>query len=323
MKKSISRFVLVILILLASFTSGCHPTGASAEHGDALQGTITISGAWALYPMMIRWGEEFQKLHPSVKFDIAAGGAGKGMADAISGAVDIGMVSRDIHPEEVELGAFWVAVAKDAVFLTVNENNPVWEDLQHKGISQPTLVGIYITGEITTWGQVIERPEVTDAIHVFTRSDACGAADTWASYLGGEQEDLLGIGVYGDPGVLDAIIKDPAGIGFNNLNYAFDFDTGLPVTGAWVSPLDINANGIADPQEVFHTKDAAVNAVALDLYPSPPARDLNLVTKGQPNGLTKTFIIWILTDGQQYLSEMGYVALPQDKLDLELSKLGD
>jgi len=323
MKMHISRFILVILIFLVSFTSGCRPTGASAEREDELEGTITISGAWALYPMMIRWGEEFQILHPGVQFDISAGGAGKGMADAIGGAVDIGMVSRDIHPEEVELGAFWVAVAKDAVFLTVNEKNPVWDDLQQKGISQATLVRIYITGEITTWGQIVGRPEVTDAIHVFTRSDACGAAATWASYLGGKQEDLLGIGVYGDPGVLDAVIKDPAGIGFNNLNYAFDFDTGLPVTGARISPLDINANGIADPEEVYSTKEIAVDAVALDRYPSPPARDLNLVTKGQPEGLTQAFIIWILTDGQQYLSEMGYVALPQDKLDIELNKLGN
>ena len=88
------------------------------------------------------------------------------------------------------------------------------------------MIGIFITGEITTWGQVVGRPEVTDPIHVFTRSDACGAADTWAEYLGKAQEDLLGIAVYGDPGLLDAVIKDPLGIGFNNLNYAFDMETG-------------------------------------------------------------------------------------------------
>ena len=273
--------------------------------------------------MVIRWGEEFQKLHPGVQFDISAGGAGKGMADTLSGAVDIGMVSRPVYPEESEKGAFWVAVAKDAVFLTVNQNNPVWDDLNKMGISREMLVRIYITGEITTWGQVVDRTEVTDAIHVFTRSDACGAADAWAGYLGGKQEDLLGIGVYGDPGVLDAIIKDPLGIGFNNLNYAFDFDTGVPVEGSLVTPLDINGNGIADLEEVYDTKEAAMDAVALNNYPSPPARDLNLVTKGQPLGLTRAFMAWILTDGQEYLVEMGYVALPQDKLDEEMSKLGN
>lgn len=321
MKKTIlsNASILILSLLLIS----CNPTVAGTGNNPDLQGTITVSGAWALYPMMIRWGEEFEQHHPGVQFDISAGGAGKGMADAVSGAVDIGMVSRDIYPEEIEMGAFWVAVTKDAVFLTLNENNPVWDDLHQKGISQEMLVGIYITGEITTWGQVVGRPEVTDPIHIFTRSDACGAAATWAQYLGGKQEDLLGIGVYGDPGVLDAVIKDSLGIGFNNLNFVFDFDTGLPVKGAQVAPLDINANGLADPEELYDTKEAAINAVALKHYPSPPARDLNLVTKGQPAGLTQAFITWILTDGQQYLEEIGYIALPQDKLDEELLKLGN
>ena len=318
-----TRNIIVIILALGIFVSGCRSAGGVSESGNELQGTITISGAWALYPMVIRWREEFQKIHPDVQFDISAGGAGKGMADALSEAVDIGMVSRPIYPEEQEKGAFWVAVAKDAVFLTVNENNPVWDDLHQQGISHETLVGIYITGEITTWGQVVDRPDVTEAIHIFTRSDACGAANAWSGYLGGNQENLLGIGVYGDPGVLDAVIKDPLGIGFNNLNYAFDFDTGMPVAGSHVAPMDINGNDIADLEEVYDTKEAAVNAVALNYYPSPPARDLNLVTKGQPVGLSQAFIAWILADGQQYLVEMGYIALPQDKLDAALNTLGN
>jgi phosphate transport system substrate-binding protein len=319
MKKTTLSHILILFF--CSMLLSCNPFVAETGNDPDLHGTITISGAWALYPMMIRWAEEFQKIHPGVEFDISAGGAGKGMADAISGAVDIGMVSRDIHPEEIEMGAFWIAVARDAVFLTVNKDNPVWDELHQNGITREELIGIYITGEITSWGQVVGLPEVNESIHVFTRSDACGAAATWAGYLGGKQEDLLGIGVYGDPGVLDAVIKDPQGIGFNNLNYAFDFDTGLPVTGARVSPLDTNLNGFLEPEEIYDTKEAAVNAVSLGYYPSPPARDLNLVSKGQPVGLVKIFFTWILTEGQQYLSEMGYVALPQGKLDIELSKL--
>ena len=51
--------------------------------------------------MMTRWAEEFQKTYPQVQFDISAGGAGKGMTDALSGAVDIGMVSRTVKDEEI------------------------------------------------------------------------------------------------------------------------------------------------------------------------------------------------------------------------------
>jgi phosphate transport system substrate-binding protein len=139
--------------------------------------------------------------------------------------------------------------------------------------------------------------------------------------LGAQQEDLLGIGVYGDPGVLDAVIKDPLGIGYNNLNYAYDFDTGQPLAGARVVPLDVNGNRMTDLEELYDSKEQAVYAVAIGNYPSPPARNLNLVTNGQPTSLVQTFLIWILTDGQQYLDEAGYIPLSPDVLAQELAKL--
>jgi phosphate transport system substrate-binding protein len=64
-----------------------------------------------------------------------------------------------------------------------------------------------------------------------------------------------------------------------------------------------------------------MDAVATGRYPSPPARDLNLVTKGKPTGLTKAFIAWILTDGQKYVDEVGYIALVKSKLDAASKKL--
>ncbi|MBN1991253.1 MAG: substrate-binding domain-containing protein [Anaerolineae bacterium] len=320
MKKLI--WLITLLTISTWLITGCGPS-SRANSGGGPANTITISGAWALYPMMIRWSEVYQETHPQIRFDISAGGAGKGMADALANAVDIGMVSREIYPEEIDKGAFWIAVTKDAVFLTVNEKNPVWDDLHRQGVTQETLIGIYITGEITTWGQVAGRAEVTDPIHVFTRSDAAGAPATWAEYLGGKkQEDLLGVGVYGDPGVLDAVIKDPLGIGFNNLNYAFDADTGQPLAGARVAPLDVNANGQAEPAEIYDTKEQAIQAVAEENYPSPPARALNLVSNGPPQGVVKEFIIWILTDGQQYVNEVGYIPLTNQQLEAELKKLG-
>ena len=323
--KSLSRqmsFVLAGLALLLVLAS-CGQSGATGQvspQGE-LEGTITISGAWALYPMMVRWQEEFQTLNPNVRIDISAGGAGKGMADALAGAVDIGMVSRSIYPEEEQKGAFWVSVTKDAVFSAISAENPVLEDLLQQGMTREDFAGVYISGDITTWGQLVGRPEVTDPIHVYTRSDACGAAATWAEYLGGTQEDLLGVAVYGDPGLLEVVIKDPLGIGYNNLNYAFDMETGEPVAGSQVVPIDVNGNGKADPEETFRSKREAVDAVASGRYPSPPARDLNLVTKGKPAGLVQTFLQWILSEGQKYVDETGYIALPQQQIEAQLAKL--
>lgn len=310
-----TQFLFVLLTVLSLLLSACG-TGSTvpASEGE-LSGTITISGAFALYPMMTRWAEEFQMRHPEVQFDISAGGAGKGMTDAISGAVDIGMVSRSVKPEEEEQGAYGIAVTKDAVFPVINAGNPVAADIMKNGITQETLIKIYITGEIKTWGEVVGNPAITDEIHIYTRSDACGAGEMWAKFLGDKkQEDLLGIAVNADPGVLEAVIKDPLGIGYNNLGYAFDLSTGIAVEGAVVIPIDINTNGTADADEIADTQSKAVELIATGKYPSPPARALNLVTKGKPTGLVQAFILWILTDGQQFVGEAGYVQLTPDQL---------
>ena len=327
MQKNVRFLIAGLLIALLLSACGPQATPTQAENLQGvptqveLQGTLTISGAFALYPMMTRWGEEFQKLHPGVQLDLSAGGAGKGMTDAISGAVDIGMVSRDVTTDEEALGAYWVAVTKDAVFPSISDKNPVLSDLLAKGVQRDTLAKIFITGEIKTWGEVIGKLEVTDEIHIYTRSDACGAAEVWAKYLGGKQEDLTGIGVFGDPGLLDAVVKDPLGIGYNNLNYAYDMSTGKPVADSMIIPIDMNENGQADADELLETKAEAVDAVATGKYPSPPARALNLVTKGKPSGLVKTFIEWILTDGQQFIGEVGYIQLTTDQLETSLQKI--
>ncbi len=312
--------LLFTLLILALVSSACGQP-AVAQKSGASQGTIAISGAWALYPMMVTWAEEYQKIHPGVRIDVSAGGAGKGMADTLGGAVDIGMVSRDITPDEEAKGAYWIAVTKDAVFPTASTQNPAVESLMSRGISQETFSGLFISGRITTWGEIVGDPQFTDEVHVYTRSDACGAAEVWAKYLGKKQEDLLGIGVFGDPGILDAVIKDPLGLGYNNLNYAFDMSSGKPVAGAIVVPVDVNDNGKADPEEVMDTKVKAVSAVASGRYPSPPARVLNLVTKGKPSGITQDFLEWILTDGQQYVDVTGYIQLEAGQLASELDKV--
>jgi phosphate transport system substrate-binding protein len=312
---------IAVVALLGLILGGCGQAAGQPSAGG-LSGTLTISGAWALYPMMVRWSEEFHALHPDVQFDISAGGAGKGMADALAGAVDIGMVSRNIHPEEIEQGAFWVAVTKDSVVPTTNANNPFLARLQAQGINRVAAEAIWI-GQVTTWSQIIEDLSVDDEVHVYTRSDACGAAETWAAYLGGyRQEDLVGVAVYGDPGLAEAVSQDPLGIGYNNLNFAYDADTGRPVAGLQVIPLDLNENGQVETDENFYaTKSELVAAIADGRYPSPPARDLNLVTRGAPSGLTLAFIRWILTDGQAFVEETGYISLTNAQLQAELAKL--
>lgn len=271
------------------------------------RGTIRISGAWALYPMVVKWAEVYRAGHPGVRLDISAGGAGKGAADALGGLVDIGMVSRAIHPDEIKKGGWFVPVCKDAVFPTINNRNPWVKQIYATGLKRDLLIGIW-SKKITNWSQVVKGANAP--IHVYTRSDACGAAETWAKYLGRKQEDLKGTAVYGDPGVAGAVCRDPYAIGFNNLNYCYDVRTTLPIAGLFVAPIDVNANGRIDKAEYFYASIShLLRAVNEGRYPSPPARELNFLCKDKPTGATAAFIRWVLSEGQKYTRSNGYVGL--------------
>lgn len=313
--------IVVYLFCFILFVSFLYSSQVmAADPAQNLKGTIRISGAWALYPMMVKWGEEFRKTYPGIRIDISAGGAGKGIADALNGLVDIGMVSRDIRPEEIKPGTTYVPVVKDAVFPTMSMNNPAMKNIAKKGIKKKTFNDLWILGKPLTWGE-ISGTNTNNSMQVYTRSDSCGAAETWAHYLGKKQEDLKGVGVYGDPGLAEAVKRDVYGVGYNNLNYAYDAKTGLPVAGIQIIPIDVNENGKIDPNEDLSTKEKAIKAVLSGVYPSPPARDLYLITKERFKGPSKTFVQWILTEGQKYVNDVGYIKIAPKQIAESLKKL--
>jgi len=314
---------ITILLICTVLIYGCKNSGNNtSSNSNQLKGSISLSGAFALYPMAQNWADEFMKLHPDVKIDISAGGAGKGMTDVLSGLVDLAMFSKEISTSEKQKGAWGISVTKDAVFPVINSHNPYLDELKRTGLKKQQFYDIFISGKINSWEKLLKIKQKIK-IDVFTRSDACGAAEMWAKYLDKKQEDIKGIGVFGDPGIADAVKKEKYAIGFNNLIYVYDINTIKKSDGLEIIPIDLNENGKIDKEENFYgTIKEVTDAVRNNLYPSPPSRELYFVSKGKPNNkIVIEFLKWILTDGQKFISNAGYVELPQEVIQKELKKL--
>ena len=89
-----------------------------------------------------------------------------------------------------------------------------------------------------------------------------------------------------------------------------------------IVPLDLNENGKIDRDENFYeSREGLLHAIDTGKYPSPPARELNIVAKNTFSGISRDFIQWILTDGQQYVQNNGYIPLPEESLHNELQKI--
>ncbi len=237
--------------------------------------------------------------------------------------VDIGMVSRDLHEQEVKKGAVPIIVAKDAVICTINPANPNYPAILRRGLSREELLDIFVNKKFKTWKEIDPR-FTADPIHVYVRSDAAGAAETWAKFLGNKQEDLQGIGIFGDPGIAQAIKDDIHGIGFNNINYVYNLKTNKVFDRIAVVPLDIDENGRIDENEQFYgTLPELTEAVATGKYPAPPSRELTFVTRNKTESLLlKEFISFVLQkNAQSQLLENGYVPLNETLVKEELNKL--
>ncbi|ERS81065.1 hypothetical protein Q672_07050 [Marinobacter sp. EVN1] len=300
---------------------------AAAPFAHAQQTDIRVSGGWGPYPLMVIWANEYQKSHDNVDITVSGGGTGKGVSDVLNGQSDIGMMGRDPAQKEIDQGLFPIAIIKDSVVGTVNKSNPAYKEIVEQGLSREDLKAIF-SGEVTTWGEVIGKDLSDDTIEVYGRSDASGAAKTWFKFFSDESQshfqNLADANFNGDQPVAAAVAKEPNAIGFNNLNFAFNVETGEYVGDIRPLPLDLNGdNRISDDEAFYQNRDVFLTAVADGRYPSPPARLMYVAGKGPFKGEVKQFVDWILTEGQQYVAENGYVKLPDAALESQRRYLND
>lgn len=245
------------------------------------------------------------------------------MTDVLSGTVTLAMLSREVRQEEIDRGAVLFPAAKDAVLPTYSLSNPLSSVILKRGVTLEEFRKIWIEQTITTWGQLLDIND-NNRIKVYTRSDAAGAAESWSLGIGGKtQEDLKGIAVFADPGLLGAVIKDRYSIGYNNIGFAYDIKTNKLNQGVGVIPIDLNGNKQIDPDEDFYGDlNALMDAIIDGRFPSPPARDLFFVSRNKPEDpVAVAFLKWVMSEGQQYVKEMGYVGVSDESRQNALNSI--
>lgn len=317
MKVHIKNFFMFLLLLISIVLF----LSCSSKKEQEKQ-VVTLSGAFAIYPTALAWAEEFQRLNPETKIEISAGGAGKGAADCISGLVDIGMVSRDPDPSEIQKGITAIPICHDGVFVITNEKNPFAEHLHTKGLTKKILATLYIEKKKLTFEEMLGLPsEKKTYLNVYTRSDSCGAAATFAKFLGNfKQENLGGIGVNSDPQMINAVLNDINGISYANFSYVFGKD-GKTFPGIKVISIDVDENGTIDEKENTSSRAQAIESINSGLYPI--SRKNYFFVKGTPIGKVKEYINFCLSEkGTRILNECGTsIPLPQKEREDILNKI--
>ena len=307
--------------VLSTAAAGTAISLAGCFGGDGGGQTVRISGGVGPLPMVEVWADLYAE-QSDLTFDISGGGTGVGVSDLFNDQVDVAMMGREPFEEELERGLVAVPMLIDTVVGTVNENNPVIDQIRSQGVTRSELEAIF-TEEITDWGELFPDAGVDAEIVVYGRSDASAAYKKWGEFLGGEGdaytqnelEEFSDGNFNGDQSVAQSLGDNENAIAMNNVNYVYDLDSGELDGEIRPVPLDRDGDGLSESESFYRTRDELLAAVERGDYPAPPAREMWLAANGAFDSSVAPFIEWVLTDGQQYVSENGYVPLTEDRLE--------
>ena len=222
---------------------------------------MIVTGSSTCAPVIAEIAHRYEEQHPGVRIDVQTGGSSRGIADARSGLADIGMVSRDLKPDESDLLAF--PFAQDGICVIVHRDNPVNE------LTDEQIAAIY-TGQITNWGEAGGN----DApITVVNKAEGRSTLELFLHYFKLKNVDIKPHVVIGDneQGV-KTVAGNPNAVGYVSIGTAeYDAEHGVAIK---LLPV----GGVA----------ASIQNVASGEFPL--SRTLHLVADDEPSGLTKSFL---------------------------------
>jgi phosphate transport system substrate-binding protein len=253
MQSSIETAKFAILILGAAFA--WHPAGNAAVQKLVLTGASTVA------PLVSEIGRRFELQHPGTRIDVQSGGSSRGINDVRNGTAAIGMVSRDLKPEEKDLHAH--TIAWDGIGIILHASNPV------AALSQQQIMDIY-TGKVSNWKTVGGKDA---AITVVNKADGRSTLELFLNYLKLKNSQIKPHVIIGDNSQgIKTVAGNVNAIGYVSIGAAeYEAKHGLPIK---LLPLD----GI----------EATVNNVRNGTFPL--SRPLNLITRESPSGLARKFI---------------------------------
>jgi phosphate transport system substrate-binding protein len=274
---------------------------------------VILTGTRFTYPIIEKWITEFKKTHPSISIALAP--LGSPAADS----ANIKISGQEVIEKNLNPGETYVALAKYGLLAIANAKSPLVASYKNKGLQESDINNLFFLEQISISK---EKKYV-----VYTREQKSCAPVSFASSYGHTFEELSGTKVKGDDkALLKALLADSLGISYNNLGYVYDVKTRKLVDGIAVLPFDLNHNGRIDEEEKFYnTLDDVINKYETTTNKLLATEEVSVIySTTKSNAAIDLFLNWVLTDGQKYNHELGFLnfnagELNQQKLTLRNS----
>jgi len=255
--------------------------GCSSLSNSAKEDIILIKGSDTMLQLTQKLANRFSEINPSVKFQVFGGGTKTGIEELLAGRVDICNASRNLTSQEAKslaeyygsIGMYYL-IAKDAVCIYVNKNNPI------NNLTLDTLK------EIFTFESSEIKPTNYNNFQLVIRDSDSGTREFLKDLiLPNEDFGKSAKVIATTEDIIEFIKINPNGIGFGGIG----FSKGVKLLS--IEGVEPNAK---------NTKN--------DSYPL--TRYLHFFTSKSPSGNVKKFIDWVLSpEGQKIVKEEGFVPL--------------
>ena len=284
MKKinTLLKFVVISLILLSM--AACSQPAAlespDTSAGDSLSGTINLAGSTTIQPLAELLAETFMDDNPGVQITVQGGGSSVGVKSAAEATVDIGMASREVKQEELNEFPQLVVhvIAQDGIAAVAHSEVPVTD------LTLEQVRSIF-SGEISNWDQVGGPDQI---IIVVSREEGSGTRDAFQELVMGKEAMISENAILqsSNGAVRTTVATTPFSIGYLSFGYLDDSIKVLSVNGVEANEINVS-NGTY-----------------------PVVRPLNMLTNGEPEGSSKAFLDFILSDaGQTLVVSEGYLSV--------------
>ncbi len=285
-----------ILAATIALTISC---GGEAGERGASRALLQNKGSDTLVNVAQAWAEAYGTVNANVAVAVTGGGSGTGISALINGTVDIANASREMRESEIEaaqargIDPLEHIVGYDALAVFLHPDNPI------DAFTFGQLAAIYGEGgAFESWtdlGVTVPGCSSGEIVRVSRQNNSGTYVYFQETVLGEDPYKLGSRDMHGSKDVVELVENTPCAIGYSGLAYATDH-VKMPCVSA--------AEGESC---ITPSMETAVDRSY------PISRPLFMYTAGEPEGATKEYLDWILSDeGQCILVEKGYAPVRGD-----------
>lgn len=279
---AVFSFCLAVLmsVVFALTLTGCGNNDVKQTKVDKPQ-TIRITGSSTCLPLLRILTTEYNKKHPNIRFLYLPGAhSPAGIQGAAKGTLDIGAVSRDLKPDEKELGLEYIKLSNDGLAIATHK------DLAVSSLTTEDIIKIY-SGETSSW---VALGGADAPIVVLDRAEDESAKVILREYVLGDITIVQSaIVMFLETDIISALQTTPYCIGYCSLGAIISDN--LPVN---VLTLD----GVTP----------SVSSIQNGTYKM--VRPMGIVLKKNPDAATRAFADWAKgKEAAKILDSKGYASI--------------